>query len=189
MRVIVAGSRTILDFDIVAGAIRDSKFPIRQVVSGGARGVDRLGELWATRAELPEGFTIFHADWNKYGRAAGAIRNQEMADYADALILVWDGKSRGSADMLRRAKAKGIPIFERIVRSYVAILVTPELSGGTSVQGEWDCTDLIHRTYGAKDIGDEFTATDHLRSLIMSDHCTPEWVKIFPEGSVIIRKK
>lgn len=109
MKTIIAGSRGIEDFDVVAEAVRLSGFAIREVVSGGARGVDRLGELWAARAELP--CKVFPADWNKHGRAAGPIRNREMANYADSLVAVWDGKSRGTRDMIEVMKQRGMRVF------------------------------------------------------------------------------
>jgi hypothetical protein len=60
---------------------------------------------------------MFPAKWDKYGKAAGPLRNREMAAYADALILVWDGKSRGSANMLAEAKrGRSQDLRERIVQ-------------------------------------------------------------------------
>lgn len=53
----------------------------------------------------------FPAEWDKYYKAAGPIRNQKMAEYANALIAVWDGKSTGTKDMIERAKACGLKIF------------------------------------------------------------------------------
>lgn len=82
---------------------------ITEVVCGGAHGADHYGFVWASEQQLNT--KIFSADWLLHGRSAGPIRNSAMADYADALILVWDGKSRGSADMLRKAKANGLRLF------------------------------------------------------------------------------
>lgn len=72
-----------------------------------------MGEQWAKS----ESITVkeFPADWDTYGRPAGQIRNRAMAKYADALILIWDGVSRGSAGMLRYAKELGLEIFECVV--------------------------------------------------------------------------
>lgn len=109
MKCIIAGSRTITDYAAVERAIEASAFPITQVVSGCAPGVDRLGEQWGYRHDLP--IAHFPADWERHGKAAGPIRNAAMAAYADALILVWDGRSRGSADMLRQARAGGLRVF------------------------------------------------------------------------------
>jgi hypothetical protein len=116
MKVIIAGSRTITDQNIVDHAVFNSGLGISEVVCGGARGVDRLGEQWA-RGCTP--VKIFLADWDTHGKAAGHIRNAEMAAYADALILVWDGESRGSADMLQKAKALGLLIHETVIPSFM----------------------------------------------------------------------
>lgn len=112
MKVIVAGSRTITGLINVALAIKDSGFQIDEVVCGCARGVDTEAAFIAKMRGIP--VKEFPADWNLYGKRAGYIRNSQMADYADALILVWDGKSRGSANMLKQAREKGLKIYEKI---------------------------------------------------------------------------
>lgn len=113
MKVIIAGSRTIRDYREVTKAIEQSGFEITEVVSGGAMGVDLLGERWARRNGIP--VKCFVADWYEYGKSAGPIRNTEMALYADALILVWDGESRGSANMKMNAETVGIKIYEHVL--------------------------------------------------------------------------
>jgi len=116
MKVIIAGSREIKDIQIVLEAIKQSGFTndITQVISGKCKkGVDTLGEKFAELAGLP--VKPFPADWNKYGRGAGFVRNLEMADYADALIAVWDGESHGTKDMIDRAKAKGLKVYIHLV--------------------------------------------------------------------------
>lgn len=122
MKVIIAGGRDIHDRTHVEAAIRKSGFEIDEVVEGGADGVDELGHVWAVENEIP--CTHFHPDWDKHGRAAGPIRNAQMADYADALILVWDGESRGSASMKREAEKRGLKIYEHIVRAVPEYLDT-----------------------------------------------------------------
>lgn len=112
MKTIIAGSRTLTDISQVQRAITDSGFEITEVVSGKARGADTLGEMMARRLRLP--VKEFPADWSK-GPSAGPIRNRQMADYADALLLIWNGKSKGSADMLREAKKAGLRIYQHIV--------------------------------------------------------------------------
>ena len=109
MKVIVAGSRDITDRQLVWGAIERSGFEITELVSGCCRGVDECGNEWALRNGVA--MNLFGADWDKHGAAAGPIRNQAMANYADALVLVWDGKSRGSQDMLMKATVKGLKIY------------------------------------------------------------------------------
>jgi hypothetical protein len=112
VKTIIAGSRSITDIAQVQRAITGSGFYITEVVSGKARGVDSLGEMEARRRRIPVKF--FPADWSK-GPCAGPMRNRQMADYAEALILIWDGKSKGSANMLQEAKKRGLGIFQHIV--------------------------------------------------------------------------
>lgn len=84
-----------------------------EVVSGTARGVDTLGEEWAALYGLD--ITRFPANWAKYGRRAGHIRNAEMAKYADGLIAFWNGVSPGTASMINLAKAEGLKIFIEMI--------------------------------------------------------------------------
>jgi len=73
-----------------------------EIVSGGAKGADQLGEQYAK--ENNYNLRIFPADWDKYGKKAGYIRNEEMAKYADACVCFWDGKSKGTKMMIELAK-------------------------------------------------------------------------------------
>lgn len=109
MKVIIAGSRGITDYKIVARAVVESGYKITEVVSGGARGVDRLGERFASNHDLP--VEKFPANWDRYGKSAGYRRNQDMACYADALVAVWDGKSRGTRNMIALANKHGLKVF------------------------------------------------------------------------------
>lgn len=109
MKVIVAGSRGITDYDTVVRAIKESGFQITELVSGGAGGVDKLGEKYANRLEIP--VKVFLADWEKKKASAGIIRNAHMANYAEALIAVWDGESRGTKNMIETAEKKGLKVF------------------------------------------------------------------------------
>lgn len=110
MKTIIAGSRTFNNYTEACSAVKKSGFFITEVVSGGAAGVDALGERYAVEHDIH--FTIFDADWDIHGKAAGPKRNQQMADYADALVAIKDKKdSRGTDDMIRRAHAKGLRVF------------------------------------------------------------------------------
>lgn len=113
MKTIIAGTRTIHEFKIVARAIEASGFTITEVVSGDGAGPDTLGAIWARNREIP--VTYFQPDWETHGKAAGPIRNRRMAEYADALILVWDGKSKGSKSMLAEATKRGLKIYQHII--------------------------------------------------------------------------
>jgi hypothetical protein len=109
IKVIIAGSRFVTDFEKVLGAVIHSGFNIDEVVSGGASGADKLGEDWAAVNLVP--VKRFPADWLYYGKAAGPRRNRQMANYADALIAIWDGKSRGTFNMIETMKRRGKPFW------------------------------------------------------------------------------
>lgn len=100
---------------------------ITEVVSGGCRGVDWLGEEVAQARGIP--LEICRAEWGRHGRAAGPIRNQKMADYADALVAVWDCKSKGTADMIRRAHKSGLRVFVLKVCSVCGAAIDDGLGG------------------------------------------------------------
>lgn len=112
MRTIIAGSRGITDYEYVAGVIALSGFKISKVVSGSAKGVGRLGEQWAICHGVP--VEQFPPDWSRYGTSAGHVRNAQMAANADALIAIWDGKSPGTAGMIRIAQAKKLRTYVNI---------------------------------------------------------------------------
>ena len=106
MKVIVAGSRDITDISIVAQAMLDSNFNITEIVSGSARGVDKIGEFLAIQLGVP--CTKFPADWSA-GKGAGFTRNIAMAKYADALVEVTNG-SRGTAHMIATATKMNLKV-------------------------------------------------------------------------------
>lgn len=109
MKVIIAGSRTITEKKYLVHAIQLASFDITEVVSGGAKGVDSLGEEWAVKRGIP--IKRFLPDYGEYGKRAPIERNKQMAQYADALIALWDGKSRGTVNMLNFASSCGLQIF------------------------------------------------------------------------------
>lgn len=113
MKTIIAGSRTITDLRHIQDATDSCFWTITEVVSGCAPGVDTLGETYAKSVNIP--IKQFPADWKTHKRAAGPIRNQQMADYSDALLAIWDGKSKGTADMIRRARQAKLQILIHIV--------------------------------------------------------------------------
>jgi len=103
---------------LLAAAGNIIEWPITEVVSGGAKGVDRLGELWAQKRNIP--ITRFPAEWNKYGKRAGYIRNKEMALYADALLAIWDGESKGTKHMIDSALEQGLWVCVYRVGKYAS---------------------------------------------------------------------
>lgn len=119
MKVIVAGSRWLRDAALVEEAIRRSHFPVSEVVCGASRkqvrdvlagirlpNADILGALWAIDRGLPVKY--FPPDWPRFGDNAGPIRNGEMAAYAEALVLLWDGESKGSKSMHEQGERYGL---------------------------------------------------------------------------------
>lgn len=109
MKTIIAGGRDYHNYDTLLEAIEESQFKISTVVSGGATGVDALGERYSEEMNLP--LQIYRADWETHGRAAGPIRNRKMAENAEALIAVWDGQSRGTKNMIETAQKKGLLVY------------------------------------------------------------------------------
>lgn len=91
-------------------------FDITEVVCGMAKGVDLLGKQYGDEHNIP--VKPFFADWKKLGKSAGPLRNGLMADYADGLILIWNGSSPGSEDMYTKMLKLGKPLFVRIIFSY-----------------------------------------------------------------------
>lgn len=113
MRIIIAGSRDLpVSINDISAAVQTFGCKITAVLSGKGGNVDLQGECWAYTRGIP--VEEFPADWNKYGKAAGPKRNREMAKNSNGLVLLWDGKSRGSADMKRAAETYELVIYERI---------------------------------------------------------------------------
>ena len=110
MRTIIAGSRGVTDVRVVEQAVRDCGWWPSTILSGGARGVDRLGEQWAGLYGLP--VEQYPADWNgPQGRGAGHARNAVMAQHAEALVAVWDGSSPGTRNMIETAQQMGRRVY------------------------------------------------------------------------------
>ena len=112
MKLIIAGSRGFEDFDSLERSVlvflkkhRETGEPV-EIVSGRARGVDRLGERFAERYGLK--IIKMPADWDQYGKSAGYRRNSEMAEIATHCIIFWDGRSKGSKHMADLAEKKGL---------------------------------------------------------------------------------
>ena len=129
MKLIIAGSRDLTVSSKFLDAILIMKrIQLTEVVSGGASGIDECGENFqkcyfemGIRYYNPVAslkLTKFPADWDKHGKAAGPIRNKQMAEYADALLLIWDGKSRGSKNMKETMLKLGKPVYEVILKTH-----------------------------------------------------------------------
>lgn len=136
MRLIIAGSRTIdgeAAYQNLRQFIRGSlKCKPAEIVSGGAKGVDLLGERFADEHNIP--VKRFTPDWDKHGKGAGFLRNGDMAVYASdapgsALVAYWDGVSRGTQQMIEVAKTYGLQVLVLRTESDTITVkdVTPEI--------------------------------------------------------------
>ena len=121
MKVIIAGSRNIDDYKLVVDTIMSSGYTITEVVSGTAVGPDRLGEQWARANNIP--IKEMPARWDLYGKKAGPVRNKAMADYADAAVIIWDGESPGTRNMIenmiRRKKPYHIGMTSSTLEDFI----------------------------------------------------------------------
>lgn len=112
LRIIIAGGRDFNDRDAIIDALQPLTKHLKagqvQIVTGGARGADALGAQIATLYGCNH--ALFPAQWDDYGKPAGYIRNELMAENADVLIACWDGKSRGTKHMIGVAKLKGLDV-------------------------------------------------------------------------------
>lgn len=102
-KLIIVGTRSFNDYEMLRNTVFSA-----EIVSGGAPGADTLAVRYATEVDMP--FKVFPADWKKYGRSAGPRRNRQMAEYADAAIVFWDGKSRGTQNMIQQMRELGKPV-------------------------------------------------------------------------------
>lgn len=121
LRIIIAGSRNFTDYKFLKTSIRDilkntslegiSKI---KIISGTAKGADQLGERFAKQFNLE--IVRFPADWDRYGRSAGYIRNEQMAKYSveddnyGMLVAFWDGESKGTKHMINLANKHGLDV-------------------------------------------------------------------------------
>lgn len=107
IRLAIVGGREFNDYDLLKTSIAQlqQSRTILQVVSGGAKGADSLGERWADENGIPK--KIFPAQWDKYGKRAGFLRNKDIVANCDEVIAFWDGRSRGTADTIATARAQG----------------------------------------------------------------------------------
>lgn len=112
-KVIIAGGRDFCDYPLLCEKCDSILSQKRQshsvvIVSGTARGADYLGERYANERNYP--IQRFPPDWSADGKAAGFIRNAQMAKAADALVAFWDGTSKGTANMIEVAKKRKLQV-------------------------------------------------------------------------------
>ncbi len=104
MKILIAGSRSIKYYDFSQYVPED----VELIITGGAGGIDALAEKYADKHKISK--LILRPDYARYGKGAPLIRNKKMVDFADTVIIVWDGKSRGTKFTLEYAREKGKPV-------------------------------------------------------------------------------
>ena len=113
MRVLVCGGRDYLDRDHIWNTLTDldaQRGPFKVIIHGCATGADNEAMLWALANE--RWHTPFQADWGKYGRAAGPIRNRRMIDEGKPDLVIAFPGGRGTVDMVRQARGAGVQVIE-----------------------------------------------------------------------------
>ena len=104
MKLLIAGSRSITDFDLSPHIPPETSL----IISGGASGVDSLAEDFADKNKLSK--LILRPNYKKYGKAAPLVRNDRMVELADFVLIIWDGSSKGTKHTIDYAKTSGKPI-------------------------------------------------------------------------------
>ena len=109
MKVAVIGSRNICNVEL------EKYIPAEacEIVSGGAKGVDKLAEDYAKAHGIP--FTVFLPEYNRFGRGAPLKRNEQIVDYADTVIAFWDGKSRGTKYTIEYCRKVRKSVFVHVI--------------------------------------------------------------------------
>lgn len=121
MKIIVCGGRHFYDYELLKRKIQTVinmhhlKYEDIEIVSGHCEGADMLGEKYAQ--EFGASITIFPAQWEKYGRAAGPIRNKQMVDYIkedeNPLVIAFTSpRTKGTRNTIKEAKKLNIPVIE-----------------------------------------------------------------------------
>lgn len=113
MKLFIAGSRSITDFDL------EPYIPVNTdtIISGGAEGIDAIAEKYADKKKISK--IILQPEYKKYGRKAPIIRNRQMANACDEGLIIWDGKSSGTYNsMMELANA---------AKSYRVVVIKPDI--------------------------------------------------------------
>lgn len=113
MRILVCGGREFDNWGVLCSELDKQLFGRERlvyIIQGGAKGADFLARVWAKFRNCPQ--EEYPANWKKYGRGAGGIRNQQMLDEGKPDLVVAFPGGTGTADMVRRAKKSGVKVLE-----------------------------------------------------------------------------
>ena len=109
MRIGVIGSRAFNDVELLNRELDKYLDKVSVIVSGGAKGADKLGEMWALQNNITT--EIFDPEFKSFGRGAYRMRNIEIVRNSDLIIAFWDGKSKGTDQTVGIAKKAGVPVM------------------------------------------------------------------------------
>lgn len=117
MRVVVCGGRNFNDFYSLTMALNAIHLitPITELIEGGAKGADLLANVWATFKGIK--ITTVRAEWEKYGKRAGFIRNMKMAEMKPDCVIAFPGGA-GTQNMIHQARLRGIQVSEVVIREH-----------------------------------------------------------------------
>lgn len=101
MKLLIAGSRSITEFDLTEYVTND----VNLIITGGATGIDKIAEEYARVHKISR--LILLPQYNLYKRSAPLKRNEQMVDISDKVLVIWDGKSKGSQHTIKYAQKKG----------------------------------------------------------------------------------
>ncbi len=113
MRVAIVGSRNFTDFGLMLEFLKEVNLGVTHIVSGGAAGADTLAERLAQDFSLP--ITIYPANWEKYGKRAGTLRNEQVINDCEAVVAFPGPESKGTRHATWFAQTKGIPTYVKEV--------------------------------------------------------------------------
>lgn len=116
MKLIIAGSRSftnyerfILSVKAFAELLPEDNTGDIEIVTGMAKGPDLMAFKFASENKIK--VHCFPANWDKYGKRAGFVRNEEMGKFGDMLLAFWDGQSKGTKHMIDYMRTLGKPVF------------------------------------------------------------------------------
>ena len=109
MKLAVVGSRGVTDKELIWNEIdsyiKEIGEPCGLIISGGARGVDSIAEVWADAHGVQK--SIWLADWDKFGKSAGYRRNMDIVAESTHVLAIYDGQSKGTMHSIKLATDKG----------------------------------------------------------------------------------
>lgn len=139
MKILVCGSRTFTDRELFNNTLDsiNEKTPIKDIIHGNARGADVMSWSWILKnnhgrtGDDALGCMAYNPAWDKHGKSAGIIRNQEMLDKGkpDMVVAFWDGESRGTKHMIDIAQKANIPV-EVINVGVASVIDRPAMTSG-----------------------------------------------------------